>query len=133
MAFPIGLQRSLWPILILFGVRRGAASVHLDGDRLVARFGYFRASTPLANVTRWDITGPYHWWRAAGVRTSPGKPELTFGGNARGGVCLHLRERIAIAGLSIEELYLTVDDLEGLGAALSAHGIPGEDLRAAAR
>jgi len=27
------------------------------------------------------------------------------------------------------ELYVTVDDLEGLGAALTARGIPGQDLR----
>ena len=27
------------------------------------------------------------------------------------------------------ELYVTVDDLEGLAAALTARGIPGEDLR----
>jgi hypothetical protein len=130
MTFPIRLQRACWPILLLFGVRPGAASVRIDGDRLVARFGFFGATTPLANIARWDITGPYRWWMAIGVRATIGKPELTFGGSAHGGVCLHLREPVRISRLGVRDLYLTVDDLEGLGAALAARGIPGEDLRA---
>ena len=129
MTFPIRLQRALRPILILFGVRTGNAFVRLDGERLVARFGFFGAQTPISNVERWDITGPYRWWRAVGVRASPGKPELTFGGSAHGGVCLHLREPVRISRLGVRDLYVTVDDLAGLGAALAARGIPGGDLR----
>lgn len=131
MTFPIRLQRLAWPILLLFGVRPGEAWVHVDGDRLVARFGFFRAETRLANIVTWDITGPYRWWRAVGVRASPGKPELTFGGSAHGGLCLHLREPVRIARLAILDLYLTVDDLEGLGAALAGRGISGADVRTA--
>jgi hypothetical protein len=130
VTFPIRLQRGLWPILLLFGVRPAVAFVRLDGDRLVARFGFFGARIPLADIARWDITGPYRWWRAVGVRATIGKPELTFGGSAHGGVCLHLREPVRIARLGVRDLYLTVDDLEGFGAALAARGIPGEDLRA---
>jgi len=129
VTFPIRLQRALRPILILFGVRTGNAFVRLDGERLVARFGFFGAQTPISNVERWDITGPYRWWRAVGVRASPGKPELTFGGSAHGGVCLHLREPVRISRLGVRDLYVTVDDLAGLGAALAARGIPGGDLR----
>ena len=128
-AFSIRLERRLLPILIVFGVRPGAASIRLEGDRLDVRFGFFRAHTMLSNVERWDITGPYHWWRAVGVRATLGKPELTFGGSAHGGVCLHFREPIRIARISVDHLYLTVDDLEGLGRSLAALGIPGEDLR----
>ncbi len=129
MTFPIRLQRPLLPILILFGVHPGAASVRLGGDRLDVRFGFFRAQVPLANIVRWDITGPYRWWRAVGVRAMVGKPELTFGGSAHGRVRLHFREPIRIARISVRDLYLTVDDLEGLGTSLAARGIPGEDLR----
>ncbi len=129
MTFPIRLQRGLRPILLLFGVRPRNAFVQIDGDRLVARFGFFSARTPLANVARWDITGPYRWWRAVGVRATVGKPELSFGGSAHGGVCLHLREPVMVSRLRVRDLYVTVDDLEGLGAALAARGIPGEDLR----
>lgn len=127
--FSIRLERRLLPILILFGVRPGTASVRLESDRLDARFGFFGAHTPLSNIARWDITGPYRWWRAVGVRATLGKPELTFGGSAHGGVRLRFREPIRIARIRVRDLYVSVDDLEGLGRSLAARGIPGEDLR----
>lgn len=130
--FPIRLQRGLRPILLFFGVRRGNAFAAVDGDRLIAKFGFFGAETTLANIERWDITGPYRWWRAVGVRATLGKRDLTFGGSAHGGVRVRFRERVRISRLQIQELYLTTDDLEGFGAALTARGIPGADLRATA-
>ena len=116
------------PILLLFGVRRSRAVVRIEEDRLIAVFGFFRAETTLLNISRWDITGPYRWIRAFGVRHTFRTRDLSFGGSAHGGLCLHFREPIQI-GLTVSDLYLTVDDLEGLGAALTARGIPGEDLR----
>ena len=128
--FQIRLEWRFWPILVLYGVRPGAAFVRLDGDRVVARFGFYRAETALANVERWDITGPYRWWRAVGVRITAGRPEVTFGGAAHGGVCLHLRAPIRVARfLRVRNFYVTVDDLKGFGRALAARGIPGEDRR----
>ncbi len=127
--FPIRLDLRLLPILIVFGVRPGAASVCLENARLIVRFGFFGAHTPLSNVARWDITGPYRWWRAAGVRATLGKPEITFGGSAQGGVRLRFREPVRIARMRIRDLYVTVEDLEGFGRALQARGIPGEDAR----
>jgi hypothetical protein len=56
--FPIRLQPGLWPILLLFGVVPGAATVRLDRERLTARFGFFRTEAALANIVGWDITGP---------------------------------------------------------------------------
>jgi hypothetical protein len=129
MEFPIRLQPGLWPILVLFGVRPGAATVRLEPDRLSARFGFFHAETSLANIVGWDITGPYRWWRAVGVRRTLGTRDLSFGGSAHGGLCVHFREPVGVGRLNVTDLYLTVDDLEGLGAALTAHGVPGEDLR----
>ncbi len=129
MEFPIRLQAGLRPILFLFGVRSGSATVRLDGDRLAARFGFFRAETSLANIARWDITGPYRWWRAVGVRRTIGTHDLSFGGSAHGGVCLCFREPVRVGVFRVTDLYLTVDDLEGLGAALTDRGIAGEDLR----
>jgi hypothetical protein len=110
-------------------VHPGVAFVQLDPGGVFARFGFFRAVTPFANVERWDITGPYRWWRAVGVRASVGKPELTFGGSAHAGVCLHLREPIRVARIRVRDLYVTVDDVEALGRELVARGIPGKDLR----
>ena len=48
--FPIRLQPALGPILLLFGVRPGSATVELDGGRLAARFGFFAAEAALANI-----------------------------------------------------------------------------------
>jgi hypothetical protein len=58
--------------------------------------------------------------------------DITFGGSAHGGVQLHFRVRPRLFIFHPRSLYLTVDDLEGLGAALTARGIPGEDLRSPA-
>jgi len=129
MEFPIRLQAGPRPILFFVGVRAGKATVALDDDRLSARFGFFRAETPLANIARWDITGPYRWWRAVGVRRTIGTHDLSFGGSAHGGVCLHFRDPVRVGVFRVTDLYVTVDDLEGLGAALTDHGIAGEDLR----
>lgn len=129
MEFAIRLEPRLLPILLLFGVHPGNAVVRLDDDRLEARFGFFRAATTLANIVGWDITGPYRWWRAVGVRRTLGTQDLSFGGSAHGGVCLHFREPVLVGRFHVTDLYLTVDDLEGLGTALTAHGVPGQDLR----
>jgi len=127
--FPIRLQPGLRPILLLFGVRRDRAAVRLDNRRLVARFGFFRAETTLANISRWDITGPYRWWRAVGVRRTLGTHDLSFGGSAHGGLCVHFREPIHVGRFGVTDLYLTVDDLDALRAALTSVGIEGTDLR----
>ena len=129
MEFPIRLQASLRPLLLLFGVRLDRATVRVDSERLVARFGFFGAETPVVNISRWDITGPYRWWRAVGVRRTLGTHDLSFGGSAHGGLCLHFREAIRVGRLSVTDLYLTVDDLDGLGEALTSLGIDGRDLR----
>lgn len=130
VVFPIRIQGDLRPLLLLFGVHDdGKAVVRIEGDELSATFGGFGARTPLANIERWDITGPYNALRAVGVRRTIGTHDLSFGGSAHGGVRLTFREPVRAARLSNSELYLTVDDLEGLGAALAARGIPGADLR----
>lgn len=64
-----------------------------------------------------------------GVRRTLGTHDLSFSGSAHGGLCLHFREPVRVGRLSVSDLYLTVDDLAGLGAALTARGIVGQDLR----
>lgn len=128
--FPIRIQSNLKPILLLFGVHDdGRAMVRIAGGEFSATFGRFGARTPLANIESWDITGPYNSLRAVGVRRSIPKPDLSFGGSAHGGLRVHFRQPVRAARLMNIELYVTVDDLEGLGAALTARGIPGQDLR----
>jgi hypothetical protein len=126
--FPIRIGRRSRPLLRLFGVRNGNAFVDLDGE-LDARFGFFRISTPLNNIASWRIEGPWLWITAIGVRTSIRHRDVTFGGSHRGGVRVDFKERVRFGFLRIPALYVTVEDLEGLTAALKALGIPGEDAR----
>src|SRR6267142_1920102 len=115
--FPIRIGPRSRPLLRLFGVREHNAYVLLDGD-LDARFGWFRMTTPMANIVSWRIEGPWLWITAIGVRTSLRHRDLTFGGNPDGGVRIDFRERVPFGPIGMRALYVTVADLEGLGAAL---------------
>jgi len=128
--FAYRLGRRSGPILRLFGVRGpGDAWVELDDVSLTARFGWASATTPIANIASWRIEGPWRWITAIGVRRSIRHGDLTFGGSSDGGVRLDFRTPITVVRLRTPALYVTVEDLEGLGEALSAHGIAGSDTR----
>lgn len=126
--WPVRLGPRSRPLLRLFGARPDNAWVDLDGE-LDARFGFFRVTTPLANIVAWRIEGPWHWITAIGVRRSIRHADVTFGGNHRGGVRVDFRDPVRIGFLRVPALYVTVEDLEGFGAALAAKGIPGQDAR----
>ena len=126
--FSIRLGRKSRPVLLLFGVRESNAYVDLN-DRLDARFGFFRISTPVDNISRWRIEGPWRWITAIGVRRSVRHGDVSFGGNQRGGLRIDFREPVKWGMLRPPALYVTVADLDGLAAALAARGIPGEDAR----
>jgi hypothetical protein len=125
--FPIFVGRRSRILLLPFGVRAGNAYVDLGDDELDAHFGFFRIRTPTANLVSWRIEGPWLWITAIGVRMSLRHRDLTFGGTNRGGVRVNFRDPVTRAG--IPALYLTVEDLEGLAAALAERGLPGEDAR----
>lgn len=126
--FPIRLGQRSRPLLRVFGATVANSYVAIDG-LLDAHFGFFRVTTPLGNVARWQIEGPWLWVTAIGVRMSFRERDLTFGGNNDGGVRLDFRERVRFGPFRVPALYVTVADLEGFAAALSEKGIPGEDLR----
>lgn len=131
MRFPIRLDPRFRWLLLLFGVRRRNAYVELDGDNLIARFGFYGTRTIVSNIERWEIGGPYKWYRAIGVRASLGKPEITYGGSAHGGVALFFRQPIRTRWMArLLVLYVTLDDLEGFAAELTKRGIEGRDVRA---
>src|SRR5450755_4773630 len=50
----------------LFGIRPATAWVELKDERLEARFGPWRVSTPLSNVVDAVTTGPYEFLKTAG-------------------------------------------------------------------
>jgi hypothetical protein len=126
--FPLRVGPRSRPLLRLFGVRDENAYVDVDGD-LDAHFGFARVRTPLSNVARWTIEGPWLWITAIGVRRSVRHGDFTFGGNHDGGVRLDFREPVRIGPFRPPALYVTVADLEGLADVLRSHGIPGTDRR----
>lgn len=131
--FPIRIGRRSQLVLLLFGVRPANAYVDLGGDELDAHFGFFRFRTPTSNLASWRIEGPWRWITAIGVRFSVRDHDLTFGGTNRGGVRVDFREPVSHLGVRVPALYLTVEDIEGLAAALAERGLPGTDTRKPAR
>lgn len=126
--FPIRVGSKSRPLLRLFGVRADNAYVDLGTD-LDAHFGRYTLRTPVENIVRWRLEGPWLWLTAIGVRMSVRHRDVTFGGNHRGGVRLDFREPVQWGRFLVPVLYVTVEDMTGLGAALAARGIPGEDAR----
>jgi hypothetical protein len=124
-----------------FGVRRTRDGVTLTDDgRLLATFGFLKLETPLENVSGAHITRNYRWWTAAGARGSMKDDGLTFGTNAKGGVCIHFRAKVPspLRRKGNSALTVTVKDLDGLTNALTdatrdaagdsdaLHGQPGQ-------
>jgi hypothetical protein len=126
--FPIRIEpRYAW-ILRIFGATPARSYVDL-GETVDAVFGWSRVTTPVANISRWSIEGPWSPLTALGVRMSIRHRDLTFAGTARGGVRVDFRVRVPYWRFRLPALYVTVEDLEGFAAALSELGIPGEDRR----
>lgn len=112
------------PLLLGLGVYPGNTSVTLtDDDRFVARFGLWVVDTPIANIDCAKATGPYHWYKAIGLRGSWVDRGITFGTTAAGGVCVTFVEPIhrLVPGMRDHPgLTVTVADPETLIAALEA-------------
>jgi hypothetical protein len=106
----------------VFGVRPARDGVTLTDDRrLRATFGLIKLETPLENVDVAHITRNYRWWTSAGARRSWMDDGLTFGTNAKAGVCIHFREKVPspLRRNGHSALTVTVEDLEGLTEALT--------------
>lgn len=106
-----------------FGVRPSTDGVTLTDDgHLQAKFGLLKLETTLDNVDGAHITRGYRWWTSAGARASMKDDGLTFGTNAVAGVCIHFRDKVR-SPLPLKghfALTVTVEDLDGLTAALTA-------------
>jgi len=127
LRFPLRLERRFRLLLLPFGARPGNSYVSLDGDQLAVRFGFFGLELALSQVGSWEIGGPYRWWMALGVRSTPTVPEISFAGSDHGAVVLHLREPIRrwLWKRNLRDVYLAVDDLAALAAELARRGIAG--------
>lgn len=94
--FPFEDEPRYRPLLLLFGVTPGRASVTADDSDVHIRFGPWRVKTPRANIVEATETGPFHWWKALGIRRSLVDGGITFGTATTAGVCLRLREPISV-------------------------------------
>jgi len=108
-----------------FGVRPATAWVDVGRSALDARFGPWRVSTPLANVTDVAVTGPYAFWKTAGpARLAITDRGLTFATNGDRGVLISFRTPVRgldpLGVLHHPELTVTVADVDGLAEVLRA-------------
>jgi hypothetical protein len=112
------------PLLRVLGVHPGNSSVTLtDDDHLVARFGRWVVDTPLTNVDCAKATGPYHWYKAIGLRGSWVDQGITFGTTTAGGTCVTFVEPIHRLVPMMKDhpgLTVTVTDPDALVAAIEA-------------
>jgi hypothetical protein len=119
--FPYRYDARLAPVWGPFRVWPGRQGVTLTDDgRLVAAYGPLRVDAPLTTVRDAHRTGPYRWWTAVGPRVSMVDDGLTFGTNARAGVCIHFEPPIhrVIGFRDHSALTVTVADPDGLLAAI---------------
>ena len=117
-------------VVLLWGVREGHREVLLHPDRIDVRFGWVTTSIPVADVERWDITGPYRWYRAIGTRHTLFHDDISFCGDASGAIRLWLRRPRPIAIVrTAREVFLGLEAPERLGEWLAERGVGGEDLR----
>lgn len=125
--FAIRIGRRSGPIVRLFGATPATAYCEVDPD-LVIRFGRFWFRTPLDNVAKYRVEGPFTWIKAIGVRMSIAG-DVSFCGSAHGAVRMDLKERAGWGPFRLPAVWAGVDDLDALAAELASHGIPGEDIR----
>jgi hypothetical protein len=114
-------------VALVFGVTPARAAVTVEDGRLDARFGPWRLTTELANVTGTEVTGPYRTLATIGpAHLSIVDRGLTFATNSRQGLCICFEEPVPglepTGRLRHPGLTVTVSDVEGLAAALAGSG-----------
>lgn len=113
--------------LRLVGVTPATSAVRITGGSIEIRFGPWSLRTPLGNVSGATLTGPYRWFKVIGPHLSLADRGVTFGSNARLGVCVSFTEPVAalepFGVLRHPGATVTVADSAGLVAALSAAGV----------
>ena len=92
---------------------------------LDARFGPWRVSTLLENVSDVSVTGPYAFWKTAGpARLAITDRGLTFASNGDSGVLISFRTPVRgldpFGALRHPELTITVADVDRLAELLHA-------------
>ena len=123
--FPFRFDPTYRRLARLFGVTPDRAWVDLHDDEFEARYGPWRVRTPVSNIARAEVTGPYAFLKTAGPpRLAVTDRGLTFASNGDRGVCLSFRSPVSgierSGRIRHPELTVTVLDVDGLVDALSA-------------
>lgn len=121
--YPYAIDARFKLPLALIGVRAKTSSVILDDSGLfLATFGWLHLSTPISNIVGAHVTDDYRWWTAIGPRMSFVDDGLTFGTNAKSGVCVHFKNKApsSLSRIGHSALTVTVTDVEGLVRDLEA-------------
>jgi hypothetical protein len=108
-----------------FGITPATAWVEVGDEDFDVRFGPWRLSTPLANITDVAVTGPYAFWKTAGpARLAVTDRGLTFATNGDRGVLISFRTPVRgldpLGVLRHPELTVTVAEVRRLAELLRA-------------
>lgn len=111
-----------------FGITPETAWLDVGPDTLRARFGPWRVTTPLQNISAVAVTGPYAFVKTAGpARLAITDRGLTFASNGERGVLISFHTPVRgldpLGILRHPELTATVRDIDGLVESLHNHGI----------
>ncbi len=110
-----------------FGVTPATARVDVDDGQLTVRFGPWKVRTAVANVAGSEVTGPYRAWKTLGpAHLSLADRGLTCATNGQRGLCIRFHQPVAgiepFGRIRHPGVTVTVEDVEGLAAALKAAG-----------
>jgi hypothetical protein len=126
--FEFAFESRFARLLRLAGVTPDTTLVTVTDDEFRVRFGGWKLSTPLANCTGTCLTEGYTWFRAIGARASFKDKGVTFGTSTDRGVCVLFAEPVSalVPGNLMKHpgCTVTVEDCEGLIAALERRGVP---------
>ena len=115
-------------LLRLGGLTPETTLVTVTDDEFRVRFGGWKLSTPLENCTGTCLTEGYKWFKAIGARGSFKDKGVTFGTATDRGVCVLFAApvRALVPGTLMHHpgCTVTVEDCEGLIAALARRGVP---------
>ena len=124
--FPFRFDPTYRRLARLFGVTPERAWVDLREEELDARYGPWRLRTPMSNIARVEVTGPYAFLKTAGpARLGISDRSLTFASNGDRGVCITFHSPVPgidpFGRVRHSELTVTVVDVDGLVEALDRH------------
>ena len=110
--------------LIPWGVGIRRADVTVDDRAVIVRFGWNGITVPLADIDHFERKGPFIWWRALAVRHTIFHTDVSYCSDERGAVVLFLKaQRPAFWTRHVDQIYIGIEDLEGLEDELRRRGI----------